>query len=102
MIENYLNDTAILYSKGVLSNYGRPSYTEGKVVNCRWSETKKLVKDQSGNTITANAIVYLDPDEDLDYEDKLEKDGKMFIIVQISIKSLVNEVSHKEALLIYG
>lgn len=55
-----LRQTATYWAPGVNDGFGGVSYLSPTVIRCRWQEASELFRDQSGDQVVSNAVVYVD------------------------------------------
>jgi formate dehydrogenase maturation protein FdhE len=99
MIETYLTQSAQITRKTGQDAYSKPTYAAAESFNCRVDEKIKLIKNAQGDMVQVDATMFVASDFDIDNDDKIVYSGRDYKVYQTSLKSFINDNSHKEVLL---
>lgn len=99
MIENYLTQSAQIIRKSGQDSYSKPTYEDEVSFNCRVDEKIKLLKNAVGDAIQIDATMFVPSTFSISNDDKIVYSGRNYKVYQTSLKSFINNDSHKEVLL---
>ncbi|MGB9613898.1 MAG: hypothetical protein ACPL3B_00120 [Fervidobacterium sp.] len=81
MIQDFLNQTAILKTATGFNEYGEP-ITDNKIIHIRWEGHRKLVRDNKGNEVVSEARFFtLEPIKPVDI---VEYGGEEWTVITVS------------------
>lgn len=99
MIETYLTQSAQIERKTGQDAYSKPTYAAAESFKCRVEEKIKLLKNLQGDTVQIDATMFVPSTFNIGNDDKITYSGRHYKVYQTSLKSFINNDSHKEALL---
>ena len=99
MIEAYLTQSAQITRKTGQDAYSKPTYAAAVTFNCRVDEKIKLIKNALGDSVQIDATMFVPADFSASNDDKITYSGREYKIYQTSLKSFINNDSHREVLL---
>ncbi len=61
-----LNQTATYWAKDGEDDFGNTSFSSPQTIECRWEDNSEMFRDDNGNEVMSNAVVYVNKDLELE------------------------------------